>query len=262
MRLAMVIGTISLWLLLSPAIAMAQAQGCPATTVEISREVISGEYEDQIRLRCKPIKKLTLEEMDSLSSREFRRLPAADRKIMLQRKEKLLDELQGLVELAKSYSRSGQHRKAADAASKAIAIDPGYESRHAYRQLGYSLLQLGEDDEAEAAYRNLLRYDRYDYISHNHLGFALERQGNFEAAIEAYDNALKIFPGDLRSTRNRDRASARLDQEPEELTIYQCQGNCQNESRGCSDICIDGPIEDEACAQRCFNTKILCINAC
>lgn len=82
-------------------------------------------------------------------------------------------------------------RLPAEYASRALALSPGRPD--ALRELGISLLELGDGERAEALLRQALEGDGEE-IARLHLGEYLARCGRTGEAIEEFERALQTFP--------------------------------------------------------------------
>ena len=80
----------------------------------------------------------------------------------------------------------------------------------------------GRDEEAVAAFRDVLSVDPGNAVAWAELAIVLRRQGEFRAADEAYAEALELKPDYARAWRNRGVLLDLYLQEPEEaLAHYQ-----------------------------------------
>ena len=82
---------------------------------------------------------------------------------------------------------------------KAIQYQPDYAEGHL--NLGHSLLECGEPDEAIVESRRAISLERDYGEAYAELGKALSRQRKFEEAIAAYREAVRLRPTRRRSTR-------------------------------------------------------------
>ncbi|MEO8369826.1 MAG: tetratricopeptide repeat protein [Candidatus Solibacter sp.] len=90
---------------------------------------------------------------------------------------------------------------------KALALDPGNHDLR--RELGYLLLRMGRESEAEAEFRVLAQNAPDDLLSATQLGFLLYARGERFAAQPLFDRVLAGADDDLA---NRVRAVLRLPQ--------------------------------------------------
>lgn len=84
----------------------------------------------------------------------------------------------------------------------ALAVTP--QSAAAHRALGYALDKQGSTEEAVEAYRAALEAapGAGDAVTLNNLGVALEKLGRFEEAIDAMEQALEADPDDANARKN------------------------------------------------------------
>ncbi|MEQ8189568.1 MAG: tetratricopeptide repeat protein [Candidatus Eremiobacterota bacterium] len=96
--------------------------------------------------------------------------------------------------LARAYEAKGAHGKAISEYKKAISINPDYID--ACRCLGELYSDEGFYNEAIEQFTAVLNTKvKFDYADiHRHKGFALEKIGKEEQAIEEYKKALEINP--------------------------------------------------------------------
>jgi len=96
--------------------------------------------------------------------------------------------------LARAYEAKGAHGKAISEYKKAISINPDYID--ACRCLGELYSDEGFYNEAIEQFTTVLNTKvKFDYADiHRHKGFALEKIGKEEQAIEEYKKALEINP--------------------------------------------------------------------
>jgi len=96
--------------------------------------------------------------------------------------------------LARAYEAKGSHGKAISEYKKAIAINPDYID--ACRCLGELYSDEGFYNEAIEQFTTVLNTKvKFEYADiHNHKGFAMEKLGKIEQAIEEYKKALEINP--------------------------------------------------------------------
>ncbi len=90
-----------------------------------------------------------------------------------------------------SLFQQGKSKEAVVAFEKALEVDPKHWKAH--NNIALASIDLGELELAEAHYRESLAIKPQPAI-YNDLGFALERQGLTEDAVEAYRKALKLDP--------------------------------------------------------------------
>ena len=86
----------------------------------------------------------------------------------------------------------GQHEEAIAAFEKALEIDPKFH--FAWYGLGNALKELGRNSEAIAAFDKALEIDPKSHFAWNNLGNALSNLGRNSEAIAAFEKALEIDP--------------------------------------------------------------------
>ncbi len=94
--------------------------------------------------------------------------------------------------------KSGRFDLAAVAFRAAFEADP--TNAEALVNLGISLANLGQTEEAQQALVRALKMDDNFALAHLSLGVILDRQGLDQAASEHYAAALKLDPGNLQAT--------------------------------------------------------------
>ncbi len=120
-------------------------------------------------------------------------------------------------------------------------------------QQGQRLLEAGEAQAAAGRFKDpewqaVSRYRAGDYAEsaarfseHEdvrnlyNLGNALARQGEFESAIDAYDQALELDPDDADATYNRDLLKQALEEQKKQQQQQQEQGESQESSQSAGD---------------------------
>ena len=97
-------------------------------------------------------------------------------------------------DIAGLYDTSGDFQAAADHLKIVLQKLPWYsEARLA---LGHVLAKARRNEEALAAYREVLRARPEDHAAHNGMGVVLARQEKFDLATDHFNEALRIKPGD------------------------------------------------------------------
>lgn len=82
-------------------------------------------------------------------------------------------------------------------AQKALDLDA--RNPHAIAMMGDVLLEEGDPEEAEPAFRQAVRNDPKSAIAHNKLGNALYLQGQFNDAVAEFNEAIRLNPSDAIS---------------------------------------------------------------
>jgi tetratricopeptide (TPR) repeat protein len=102
------------------------------------------------------------------------------------------DNAEALFELAVTYDDLGQDEDAIAAYLQATRIDPNYHG--AFLNLGRAYERQDRTSEAIAAYREAIKI-KPDYVqAYNNLGTALTTMGDQEEAVTMFKQAIKIKP--------------------------------------------------------------------
>jgi tetratricopeptide (TPR) repeat protein len=103
-------------------------------------------------------------------------------------------------QLGLALARSGQQQEGAAEVTRGRELSSADE-RNQNAELdiseGRSALQKGELQEGEAKFRHALKLQPNSYVAQHLLGMTLEKEGNAEGAVAAYQKALEMNPGDL-----------------------------------------------------------------
>jgi type IV pilus assembly protein PilF len=91
------------------------------------------------------------------------------------------------LRLAANYYQNGQIQVAVDTARKAVEIDPGSASAHAF--LGILLLDLGQIESAQASFQRALAIDHDNSEIGNNYGWFLCRTGRVREALPYFEKA-------------------------------------------------------------------------
>lgn len=102
----------------------------------------------------------------------------------------------------------GEHEKALDHYSQAIAMDPNYSEYHNDR--GNLLLALGRFEEARADYLKAIELGAPFFEVFTNLGQCYRNLEDFEQAVKAYSRALDIDPGQLLALLGRAQCHEQL----------------------------------------------------
>jgi tetratricopeptide (TPR) repeat protein len=121
--------------------------------------------------------------------------------------------MRGLVE-----ERAGHTAKALEAYEKVVQEDP--QALEAYRDIAELHLRLGQPEAALRAAERVKDLAPTDPTSFVFLGNVLVAQGDLAKAAEAYENALKLDPRNLRALENLGNYYAILDPD-KALSYYQ-----------------------------------------
>jgi eukaryotic-like serine/threonine-protein kinase len=105
-----------------------------------------------------------------------------DEAIALQERAYELDPLAHKVDVATALVRAGRYQEAAQAATRAIQLDPHYDRAHA--TLGWALLKAGRTDEGLAELERAVSLTPADNIWLAQLGQAYARAGRADRARE------------------------------------------------------------------------------
>lgn len=102
------------------------------------------------------------------------------------------DWRRGLIELAISYEKYGNHEKAIELLKRQIKTYPNnYEG---YAELGVSLSIVGKLDDAIDMYKKAIRINPKDYYSFFNMGKAFYDKGLKDKALEAFEHAIILNP--------------------------------------------------------------------
>ncbi|MDQ7824087.1 MAG: hypothetical protein RDV48_14900 [Candidatus Eremiobacteraeota bacterium] len=93
--------------------------------------------------------------------------------------------------------KEGRLNEAEGLLNDAIALDGSFTSL--YVELGYVLMEKGENGKAFQVLRQGLRKDRNLFLAHDLMGVLYEKEGNIEGACREYRRALSINPSFARS---------------------------------------------------------------
>ena len=124
-----------------------------------------------------------------------------------------LTYLQGMTE-----ERAGHTNKALEAYEKAVKEDP--QALQVYRDIAELRLRMGQPDAALTAAERVKELAPNDPSSFIFLGNIRVAQGDLAKAAEAYEQALKLDPENLRALENLGNYYALLDPD-KALSFYQ-----------------------------------------
>lgn len=112
--------------------------------------------------------------------------------------EKHLDyEAELYFSLGDSFDKRGQPKKAIEAYSKSLDLNPEYSEVH--YNIGLLLADEGKLDQAIAHYLEALKIGIEKACTHNHLANALFKTGKVDEAFKHYKRALELEPDDASS---------------------------------------------------------------
>lgn len=112
----------------------------------------------------------------------------------------------GLRLLARSFDEGGDTESAVDAYRKALVQDP--EDAWSMNNLGLILIKGSRPEDALEPLARAAELRDALAVVHNNLGMALELTGHFEAAKQAYRDALAVRPGYEKAQGNLGRIRA------------------------------------------------------
>lgn len=118
------------------------------------------------------------------------------------------DNAKDLVALGTLLAAQGQVHEALSRLSKAITIDPKYES--AYFNIGILFLQEKRSAEAKAAFETAVRLDPLDADAQGSLGLACLQSGQYQEALARLEEALSLNPRDTVARGNLDALNRAL----------------------------------------------------
>lgn len=108
-------------------------------------------------------------------------------------------------QLGLALSRNGQQEEAAAEVKKGRELSSADE-RNQNAELdiseGRSSLQRGELQEAEAKFRHAIRLQPNSPVAQHLLGMTLEKEGNLNGAVAAYQKAVELNPGDFNAKQS------------------------------------------------------------
>lgn len=102
-----------------------------------------------------------------------------------------------MVELANTYSLTGDFRTALKYINDALRIDKEY--RDAYVLKGSIYKTTGKLDLALSSYQTAVQLDPDFFIGHLQIGWLLTEMGDHKLALEYYENAAELKPNNLNA---------------------------------------------------------------
>jgi tetratricopeptide (TPR) repeat protein len=103
-------------------------------------------------------------------------------------------ELQELVQKAVQARAAGHSDEAIADLRRATELDP--ENPDLHRELGITFLLMKDWERARIEYLEAIKHDASEADSHNGLGYALEKMGDTEAAVNEFRTATRLEPDD------------------------------------------------------------------
>jgi tetratricopeptide (TPR) repeat protein len=116
-------------------------------------------------------------------------------------------------------SRLGRYGMALECIDKALELKP--EDAETLADKGIVLSKMGEDNEALQWFDRALELSNYQHV-HAWIGkgFALEKTGKLEAALECYNKIIEIEPENTAAWNNKGFVLSRLEKSEEALECY------------------------------------------
>ena len=111
-------------------------------------------------------------------------------------------------QLGLALARSGQQQEGAAEVTKGRDLSSANErNQNAEVDIseGQEALQKGELQEAEAKFRHAIKLQPDSPVAQHFLGVVLEKEGNTDDAVAAYQRALELNPGDLSARQSVSR---------------------------------------------------------
>jgi tetratricopeptide (TPR) repeat protein len=102
---------------------------------------------------------------------------------------------------AVAFKESGQASRAILDYTRAIALDPAYDS--AYLNRGIIFMELGQPNQAIEDYTSAITLNRSFYLAYNNRGVAYKKMGKLDRAIEDYNAAIALEPDHADAYINR-----------------------------------------------------------
>ena len=99
-----------------------------------------------------------------------------------------------LFDAAVQALKNEHYDAAIDLLQRVVKLEPKHKD--AWNDLGKAYMQLGQTDQAIAAFQKQIENNAYDPFAYNALGLAYERQGKYDEAIAAFKKQIEINPLD------------------------------------------------------------------
>ena len=99
-----------------------------------------------------------------------------------------------LFDAAVEALKNEHYEAAVDLLQRVVKLEPKHKD--AWNDLGRAYMQLGQTDQAIAAFKKQIENNAYDPFAYNALGLAYEHQGKYDDAIQAFQKQIEINPLD------------------------------------------------------------------
>jgi tetratricopeptide (TPR) repeat protein len=123
-----------------------------------------------------------------------------------------------MVELANTYSLTGDFKTAIKYINDALRIDEEY--RDAYVLKGSIYKTTGKFDLALSSYQTAVQLEPDFFIGHLQIGWLLTEMGDHKLALEYYENAAELKPNNLNATYGIAKSLQDLGKFDDALTRY------------------------------------------
>lgn len=123
-----------------------------------------------------------------------------------------------MVELANTYSLTGDFKTALKYINDALRIDESY--RDAYVLKGSIYKTTDKYDLALSSYQTAVQIDPDFFIGHLQIGWLLTEMGDHKLALEYYENAAELKPENLNATYGIAKSLQDLEKYQEALNEY------------------------------------------
>jgi tetratricopeptide (TPR) repeat protein len=132
------------------------------------------------------------------------------------------------------YNKKGNYNEAAAQFAKAASGLP-QKNANMYNNEAVALYMAGRNDEAIAAYRDVLEIDPNFWAAYRNLGTALQKAGKFQDAVTSFEAALRLNSQAIDIYNDLANSYLRLDQKPQAiaalehgLQLAQAAGDTEN----------------------------------
>lgn len=123
-----------------------------------------------------------------------------------------------LVDLANTYSLTGDFKTAMKYINDALRVDKNY--RDGYVLKGSIYKTIGNNDLALSSYQTALQIDPDYFIGQLNTGWLLTEMGNDKLAMEYYQNAVDLKPQNMNALYGMAKSQQDLGEYDEALTYY------------------------------------------